>query len=332
MAEDIRDKLRRQLAGSTPKGLPGQEPRRLVDKGTGPAPEEKKVPMYMPVDVYLIRDGTSSTEPIHKAIEQGLDEIAKELLEQEDRGEIKISIGVVRDHYDTLDVLDLVRVEHFGTRPSLRPMPASDYLQVHPLSGDLRELRRRISGIECIANADDAEAYECGWLEVAKRITNNPQRKGRKQVAVFFGDMVPHRARDPKPYIFETTGPRGSYRMSDFGCPHGIDSVTAWRALDAATDLALFVGCTEYGVGYAASRYKGYGVDTLQRKIVEAARGERNTSKFVPLQDIGDIPALIMAGTRLAQSEAAFREYAQRQLTDSGRRDRIAGYLEMKKP
>lgn len=144
--------------------------------------------------------------------------------------------------------------------------------------------------------------------------------------------MIPHRAsRDSKPYILEITGPRGTYKISDFGCPHGIDQVVAWRALDAATDLALFVGCTEYGEGYAASRYKGYGVDRLQRKIVEAARGERNTSKFVPLQEVGDIPALIMAGTRLAQSEEAFREYAVRKLIgEQGRR--VAGYLEMKKP
>ncbi len=287
----------------------------------------------MPVDVYLMTDATNSMEPVIAAVKRGLRDIARELFTAPERGEVSISAGYVGDHYNAVHEAEHSLISH-GFRPrSLQPHRATSVFHIHPLTSDLRQLERIIDSIPRISNSDDAEAYECGQLALAKRITDNPQRKGRKQVAVFFGDIVPHGLPEFKGGLtYESHGRRGSYTLTDLGCPSHVDPITAWRALDAATDLALFVGCTEYGAGYAASRYKGYGVDTLQRKIVEAARGERNTSKFVPLQEVGDIPELIIAGTRLAQSEAAFREYAQRQLTDSGRRERIAGYLEMRKP
>ncbi len=332
MAEDIRDKLRRQLTGATPKGLPGQESRRLVDKGTGPAPEEKKVPMYMPVDVYLMTDATNSMEPVIDAVKKGLGDIARELFTTPERGEVSISVGYVGDHYKQVSDADYHSRVLLGHRPrNLVPAPATSFLQIYPLSSNLGQLEQAITRIPTIPNTDTAEAYECAWLEVSKRMISK-RRLGVKRVAVFFGDSIPHGLPGLDGIYVESSGSAGRTDLTDFGCPNNIDPLTAWRALAAASDLSLFVGCSEYGTGFSQHKDKGYGVDTLQRKIVEAARGEIDTSKFVSLQDVGDIPALIMAGTRLAQSEAAFREYAQRQLTDSGRRDRIAGYLEMKKP
>lgn len=137
MAKDIRDKLRRQLGGAIPKALPGQGPRQLEDKGQRPASEEK-APMYMPVDVYLMTDGTSSMEPVIAAVRKGLGEIATELLQQPDRGDIKISTGVVRDHFCPPSEVDLLQALYFDTRPTLQPMQSTDYLQIH----DLRHYRK----------------------------------------------------------------------------------------------------------------------------------------------------------------------------------------------
>ncbi len=302
MTGDIRDKLRKQLGGAGVKALPGQRSRQLEDKGSGQPAAEEKAPTHMPVDVYLMTDGTNSMEPVIAAVKRGLGDIAQELLTPSDRGEISISVGYVGDHYCVVSA-----VEHFLIPNNIKPStlqlaPASSVHHIYPLTSDLRKLEEIIDRIPRIQNSDDAEAYECGWLALAKRITGNTQRKGRKQVAVFFGDMIPHGLPEFKGGLtFESHGRRGSYTLTDLGCPSHVDPLIAWRALDAATDLALFVGCTEYGRDYATSRYKGYGVDALQRKIVETARGERNTSKFVPLQEIDDIPALIMAGTRLAR-------------------------------
>ncbi len=292
--------------------------------GTGPQPgqteEQRQKAQYAPVDVYLLSDATGSMQPIIHTVRDGLAAIAQELLGHPERGEIRISTGYVRDHYEMMGV----------------PMREQDFLTIHPLSADLGTLQRQISDIRSIANADNVEGYECAWLKLAERMGAREITAGRKQVAVFFGDELPHgflaqyTAREirgahsiSQEYHVTVPGKR-PYTGMDLGCPNNVDPFKAWRALDAAADLAIFVGCSEQ-----EGMPRGMGVDVLQKSIVDSV-GTDSHSRYVPLKDRALIPGLIMVATRLAQSSYAAQGALDRlQLPDHDKR-KIAGYLGVK--
>ncbi len=307
---DIRDILKRQL-GAQGKGvagaLPGSGAKALEDRlrgGTTPTAEAERAALYAPVDLYLATDGTASMRGPIDAVAQGMKEISEELLHAPDRGEIRISPWAVYDHNWT----ELTR--HY---------PLISDLQI--LSRNIRSVTNLDTNYQDSYHADHVEGYECGWLEIAKEIRKQQTGSSlRKKAVVFMGDMLPHGlARDAHfslpAYFTILSGPL------DNGCPHQVNYKTAWKALTTAADLTLFVGCADY----ESSQYKGTGVSAVQQTLINP---QDSKQKFVSLQDVGDIPAIIMTATRLAQSETAVREYIARlQLTDSGRATRIAGLL-----
>lgn len=185
----------------------------------------------------------------------------------------------------------------------------SGWFEQGVLRSTLAPLQKDIGAIQCYGGGGNGgEAYECAWLERARSL---PQLSGqRKKVVVFAGDDLPHGYK-PEYHGIE----KRSYEY-DVGCPNQVDYRASWRALTTAADLTLFVGCNDY-------------TKEAQRGIVAA---DDPRQRYVDLANIGDIPALIMAATRLAQSETAAREYFRRlALEDRERATRIAGLLETTK-
>ncbi|MEK6921923.1 MAG: hypothetical protein AABX82_08590 [Nanoarchaeota archaeon] len=315
---DIKKRLEDKLRQSGAAGaLPGTAPRQIGQGSVSErAEQERQRAQYAPVDVYLLSDATSSMFPVIHTVRDGFDAIAQELFGHPERGDIRISIGYVRDHYQGVGV----------------PMREEDFLTIHPLSADLGTLQRYIRGIRSITNADNVEGYECAWLRLAELMGAHETTAGRKQIAVFFGDELPHGflaqytagemrgTHSPRTEYSVTVPGKSPYHGLDLGCPNNVDPYKAWKALDASANLAIFVGCSEQE-GMLAG---GVGVDVLQRKIVDSV-GPGSHSKYVSLEDRSLIPGLIMVATRLAQSNYAAQQTLA-QLPDHQRRQ-IAGLL-----
>ena len=185
------------------------------------------------------------------------------------------------------------------------------YFEQGVLRNTHRELEADISAIRCFGGDDLPEAYECAWLDLARNI---PTLSGqRKRVVVFAGDAIPHGL---------LGNAQSGVRVSNYydnGCPSNVDYRTAWRALTTAANLTLFVGC------HRDTYTNETEMERAQRSIVDATKADQ---KYIPLAQIGDISALVMAATRIVQSPTAAREYIARlQLEDRGRATRIAGYF-----
>src|SRR3989338_6621536 len=174
MMADLRDKLRRQIGQAAPGALPGGSRAALDDKLRGAVQEEaQRAALYAPVDVYLVTDGTSSMDYIIDAVRDGSQEISRELFDNPNKGDVRVSISVVRDHFDA---------NHDPMDPFIQGL----------LRNTLDGILKDVKAIRSIANWDDAEGYECAWLELAREISQKKGGQGRKNVVVFSGDMIPH--------------------------------------------------------------------------------------------------------------------------------------------
>ena len=305
MMADLRDKLRRQIGQAAPGALPGGSRAALDDKLRGSTQEEaQRAALYADVDVYLVTDATRSMGGPINAVAEGMSQISTEQLHHPERGDVRIGIWAVYDH----DYRDL-----FCTFPL-----TSDPSTITSHIAHIRNLERNPH----LYDADHAEAYECAWLQLAREISTPAHTQtGRKKVVAFMGDMFPHglakTARYTLPTYFRILAPA----ELDNGCPQQVDYRKAWRAMTTAADMTVFVGCADY----SDSQYKGLGISAVQRTLVAEQDPKQ---KYVGLEQVGDIPAIVMAATRLAQSETAAREYFNRlALEDKGRATRIAGLL-----
>lgn len=187
------------------------------------------------------------------------------------------------------------------------------YFTQGTLRNSLTALVQDIRAIRCDGGDDLPEAYECAWRDLARTI---PQLSGtRKSVVVFAGDAIPHGYAQP------SQGPR-RMEVYDNGCPEGVDYRMSWQAMTTAATLTLFVGTYE-------STSTAREMIAAQRSIVD----EKNPNQKYILSDrMGDIPAIILAGARLAQSPHAAQEYIERlKIIDSGKAARVRGYLGMDK-
>ena len=290
--DDIRNKLRAQI-GQRPAGaLPGAGHKALEDRlrdQAGEQQEKERAAQYAAVDVYLDLDATGSMGYLFRTVLEGAEKIGAELFNHPDRGEIRMSISAVRDHQED-----------------------RGWFEQGVLQSTLEPLQQDITAVRCYGGGGNGgEAYECAWLERARSL---PQLSGqRKKVVVFAGDDLPHGYK-PEYHGLQ----RFHIGEFDVGCPHQVDYRTSWQALTTAADLTLFVGCHQ-------GAYRNDVMVEAQRSIVAV---DSPRQKYVALDNIGDIPALIMAATRLAQSNTAARDYIARlALEDSGRATRIAGLL-----
>ena len=290
--DDIRKKLLGQVGGRGPAAaLPGSGHKALEDRlrGQAGAQEEKeRAALYADVDVYFDADATGSMDYLFRTVLKGAEKIGEELFTHPDRGIIRMSISPVRDHQE-----------------------GPGWFEQGVLRSTLAPLQEDISAIECYGGGGNGgEAYECAWLERARSL---PQLSGqRKKIVVFAADDLPHG------YKAEYHGIKKVNRYEhDVGCPNQIDYRASWRALTTAANLTLFVGCH----GRDSPDY----IKEAQRSIVAA---DDPRQRYIDLANIDDIPALVMAATRLTQSAAAARDYIARlALEDTGRAARVAGLL-----
>src|SRR3989338_3411886 len=203
MAGDARRKLLEQVGGQRSAGaLPGSGHKALEDrlKGQGAAQEEaQRAALYAPVDVYLDVDATGSMDYLISTVREGAQRIGAELFNHPDRGEIRMSISPVRDHGE-----------------------GAGWFEQGALRSTLAPLEQDIAAIRCYGGGDNAEAYECAWLERARSLS---QLSGqRKKVVVVAADNLPHG------YKPDPQAQRKVY-LDDAGCPHQIDYRASWRAL-----------------------------------------------------------------------------------------------------
>jgi hypothetical protein len=288
---DIRDKLRAQI-GQRPAGaLPGAGHKALEDR---------------------LRDQAGAQQEKERAAQYAAVDV---YLVTDATGSMDYLIATVREGAEKIGAELFNHPDRGETRISISAVrdhgEGAEWFQQGTLRSTLAPLQRDISAVRCYGGSDGAEAYECAWLQLAREISQNSGQ--RKRVVVFAGDNLPHG------YKVNPQAQRRVY-VDDAGCPHQVDYRTSWQALTTAAELTLFVGCHE--------AHRDDAMIEAQRSIVAA---DDPRQRYVDLGNIGDIPALIMATTRLAQSNAAARDYIARlALEDSERAGRIKGYLGVK--
>jgi hypothetical protein len=208
------------------------------------------------LDLYVVFDTTGSMGKYIDAVRKDIDAVTSEILS---KSNVRISVNGVGDHYD-----------------------GDKMLQMHALTDKPHETKRSIESIAMTNGGDEAEAYECMAMELAKMLPSDS--KDRNRAVVFVADALPH-------------GMSADYgvHMRDDGCPAGIDYRQAFKSLQEQCDAFYFVGCNP----------RHY---DIQQKLVDPEKG-----LFIKLDNmVGVLPDLLIAMTRKSQSEAAYQEYMNR--------------------
>ncbi len=289
MSDDIRDKLRKKLGGSTAGKIGGPTARRItsgrgdrkliggsVDSGfkenlEKKAQEREEKGKYAPVTVYLAMDATGSMRPYINAVMRASTSIGNYLL-NEDKG---FSVGVigVSDHCDARDLRAGIRLGRL----------LGDYGQIMDPTTSSSELRQHIGGLVATYGGDMPEAYECFAADMTDIITQSGKdNPDRKHVVAFFGDAIPH-----------GTGIRG-----DDGCPFQ-RSPQEFLGMVEVADHSYFVGCGR------DKRTFEEGTFGIVKHTQRATYVDFNEAKEI-------LPEAIAGMAELARSSESFEEFKEK--------------------
>ena len=220
MADDVKDKLARLLAGKAAGQLPGAAAKQI---SAGQPIYQRPAEQLGNLRVIYITDGTVSMSSYIDAVQRVIKDVGTHVLSAEQK--IEAAAMLFDEHKGSSFTPALIRNLQYAT--GRRGIVHSDFLQTNEFTSNATTLEQQVAGLvrADIGNGSNDEPYECAAKYLVDLITEDHKTNpNRKYAVVMFGDEQPH----------------GIYGSQ--ACPHGV-SPQELRTLATLANRSFWVDC-----------------------------------------------------------------------------------------